>query len=170
MTPEEVFKTALEYENNVTELYIEAVAGTNDVAAKKFFQTMADEEKLHVDFLEAKLAEWMNDEQLEDTELTTVVPDPEIIKKGVEALKKKMSTDRTLAYGPEVAMLKKALKAEEETSNFYRNLVGTLPQELDGIFRRFLEIEDGHRALVEAELDAVEGNSFWFDCQEFGLE
>ena len=81
-----------------------------------------------------------------------------------------MSVDRTESYGPEVAMLKKALRAEEETSAFYRDLADKLPEKLQYVFRRFLEIEDGHRAAVEAELDAVEGNNFWFDVQEFTME
>lgn len=38
------------------------------------------------------------------------------------------------------------------------------------MFRHFLEIEDGHTAIVQAEIDALEGNGFWFDFAEFDLE
>ena len=38
------------------------------------------------------------------------------------------------------------------------------------LFQRFLEIEDGHHAIVQAELDAVQGLGYWFDVQEFKLE
>jgi hypothetical protein len=33
-----------------------------------------------------------------------------------------------------------------------------------------LEIEDGHLAIVQAQLDSVQGMGFWFDVAEFRLE
>ena len=33
-----------------------------------------------------------------------------------------------------------------------------------------LEIEEGHVAIVQAELDSLQGMGFWFDMQEFNLE
>ena len=39
-----------------------------------------------------------------------------------------------------------------------------------GDFGRFLEIEQGHQAIVRAEIDALTGMGFWFDFQEFDLE
>ena len=170
MTPEEAIKTALKYERKVTDLYVEAVNSTNDKGARKFFQLMADEERSHVDFLESKLSEWQDGEDLSSIVIETVLPSPDMVKEGLERLKTTMDSDRSESYGVEVDMLKKALKAEEETSAFYRKLADTLPEKLREVFRRFIEIEDGHRSAVEAELDAVEGNSFWFNVQEFNLE
>jgi hypothetical protein len=40
----------------------------------------------------------------------------------------------------------------------------------DGARRAFLEIEDGHLAIVQAQLDSVQGMGFWFDIAEFRLE
>ena len=34
----------------------------------------------------------------------------------------------------------------------------------------FLGIEQGHQAIVQAEIDALSGLGFWFDFQEFNLE
>ena len=67
-------------------------------------------------------------------------------------------------------MLKDALKLEEEVSEHYRNLVNAVEGDGQAMFRRFLEIEDGHTAIVRAEIDALEGNGFWFDIGEFSLE
>jgi len=36
--------------------------------------------------------------------------------------------------------------------------------------QRFVEIEEGHRAIVQAEIDCVSGLGFWFDTAEFKLE
>jgi hypothetical protein len=38
------------------------------------------------------------------------------------------------------------------------------------MFQRFPEIEDGHNAIVQAELDSVQGLGYWFDVEEFKLE
>ena len=38
------------------------------------------------------------------------------------------------------------------------------------MFRRFVEIEEGHQKIVQAEIDCVSGAGFWFDSMEFKLE
>ena len=38
------------------------------------------------------------------------------------------------------------------------------------LFARFLEIEAGHQAIVEAEISSVKGLGVWFDMDEFRLE
>jgi peptide deformylase len=38
------------------------------------------------------------------------------------------------------------------------------------MFARFLEIEEGHARIVQAEIDTLTGMGFWFDVQEFRLE
>jgi hypothetical protein len=49
-------------------------------------------------------------------------------------------------------------------------MVGELSGERQRLFARFLEIEEGHVAIVQAEIDAVSGSGFWFDMKEFDLE
>ena len=66
-------------------------------------------------------------------------------------------------------MLKKALALEQETSAFYGSLVDELGE--DGkLFARFMEIEEGHLAIVQAELDYLNKTGTFFDFQEFTLE
>ena len=48
--------------------------------------------------------------------------------------------------------------------------VDELPAEARELFRRFLEIEEGHLALVQAQIDFVTGTGYWFDVREFNLE
>ncbi|MFH1865645.1 MAG: hypothetical protein ABIK85_07155 [Candidatus Eisenbacteria bacterium] len=36
--------------------------------------------------------------------------------------------------------------------------------------QRFLEIEEGHLALVQAQIDQATGSGYWFDVREFTLE
>jgi hypothetical protein len=48
-------------------------------------------------------------------------------------------------------------------------MVKELPQEARPLFSRFLEIEEGHLAIVQAQLDLALGTGFWFDSQEFTI-
>lgn len=62
------------------------------------------------------------------------------------------------------------LELERQTSAFYRRLVDTLSEADRGMFSRFLEIEAGHLAIVQAEIDSLNGMGTWFDVMEFSLE
>ena len=66
-------------------------------------------------------------------------------------------------------MLGKALEAERKTSDFYRRMVAELPAEGQKLFERFVAIEDGHLAIVQAEMDSLTGTGAWFDIMEVKL-
>jgi rubrerythrin len=66
-------------------------------------------------------------------------------------------------------MLGKALEAEHKTSSFYKKMVAELPAEGQKLFERFVEIEEGHVAIVQAEMDSVAGTGAWFDVLEVRL-
>ena len=67
-------------------------------------------------------------------------------------------------------ILSRALKAEVETSSFYKNLVNEMTDEGQKMFARFLEIEENHIAVVQAELDYITNTGYWFDFKEFDME
>jgi rubrerythrin len=168
MEVDEAIKTAIEYENKVRDVYAQAVERSTDPKARRVFETLADEEKGHVQFLEHCLDMCLEDGVIEPGELTTVVPSATRIEKGVERLRGKLGAG-TLE-GEEVEMLRRALEVEVETSSFYERMVKVVPEQHRGLFARFLEIEEGHKAIVQAEIDTVTGLGYWFDFQEFDLE
>ncbi len=49
----------------------------------------------------------------------------------------------------------------------YKQMVATLDAEGKSLFERFVEIEEGHLAIVQAEIDMVSGTGYWFDTAEF---
>ena len=49
-------------------------------------------------------------------------------------------------------------------------MVSTLEGDGRALFRRFVEIEEGHQAIVQAEIDSVNGLGVWFDTMELSLE
>jgi len=59
---------------------------------------------------------------------------------------------------------------EGEATAFFKQMVDQLEEEEQKLFARFVEIEAGHEAIVQAEIDALTGLGFWFDYTEFRLE
>jgi rubrerythrin len=167
MKIEEAIKTALDYENKVTDVYTHHADKFKSKIGKKIFKTLGKEEEEHVAYLESKLEEWQKKGKVTVGEMKTVVPDQEIIKKNVKKLKKIAKQE---GVDKEIEYFKKALEMEIKTSNFYRKLVDQLPAGQKELFQRFIEIEEGHEAIVRAEIDAAIGLGYWFDFEEFDLE
>lgn len=167
MTVEEAIKTSLEYENGVRDVYADAVERAEGDAARRFFRLMADEEQHHVAYLEAKLLEWQATGKVTVEGLTTAVPSRGDILRSVAALKERVGEN---AGRVEIQYLEKAHAVERETGAFYRRVVGELPDDARPLFARFVEIENGHLDIVQAQLDMANGTGYWFDVREFNLE
>jgi rubrerythrin len=164
---EEAIKTAVEYEKRVCAVYAEAADASTDAVGKRVFGLLGEEEKNHVAFLEARLADWRAKGKLDAADLETAIPAKHDIENAVAELEGKLEPKEMPA---EAAMLEKARQVELETSEFYKKMVAELAEEGRAFFSRFVEIEEGHLAIVEAELNAVEGSGFYFDMPEFDLE
>ena len=167
MQLEAAITSALEFERRIRDLYVEAVTGTDDPAGKKIFQTLADDEQRHVDYLESRLDEWRQRGRITIEVLESTVPDKMAIQKEAAALQSKMSED---ARGLKQQMLSRALEMEIETSRFYRELVDQVSDAHRAMFARFLEIEDNHVEAVQFELDHLGNTGFWYGFEEFDME
>lgn len=168
MTVEEAINTAIEYETRVRDVYAGAVERTTDPVGKRIFKVLAGEEQHHLEYLQAKLDQWKTTGKVTAEGLKTSIPSKEVIEAGVSRLQTHLSSqDRGVA---ELQILKRALEVESETGNFYKKMVRELAAEGRELFSRFVEIEEGHLAIVQAELDYASGTGFWFDFQEFDLE
>jgi rubrerythrin len=169
MTIEEAIKTALEFERKVHAQYDVEAKNASDVTAKRIFATLAQEEQGHVAYLESRLGEWQKSGRLSPEQLRTVLPSAQRIRAGIGRARAGVRKD-VGGHDAELASLYRALAAEDETSAFYLRMVRELPAEGQSLFSRFLEIEDGHAAIVQAEIDNVKSMGFWFDVKEFDLE
>jgi rubrerythrin len=167
MTLEEAIKTAIEYEEKVTDVYFENAKKFRNPVPRKIFKVLADEERHHVEYLEAKLKEWQETGKVTVKKLETIVPDKSTIDDNVKQLQKDSGKQD---FGDEIEIFKKALKLEVATSNFYKKMVRELPAEDQVLFEQFVEIEEGHEAIVQAEIDSATGLGVWFDFMEFSLE
>lgn len=169
MDLEQAIKTALEFENKVCGTYAEAMEKAEDPVARRVFGTLAREEQGHVEYLEHCLDQWKKEGKLTPETLATAIPSEEQIARGLEEMKSKVEARRD-ASTVEVELLQKAIEAEEATSNYYKQMVGQLDETGQKLFRRFVEIEEGHLAIVKAEMDSVQGLGYWFDMPEWQFQ
>ena len=136
---------------------------------KRVFQVLRDEEKRHLDYLYSRLDEWKNRGELKKEFLETAIPSARAIDEGVAKLREKTAGKGKATLGLEMEMLQRALEVENETGNFYQEMVRTLDAAGQELFRRLGGIEEGHKAIVQAEIDYLSGTGFWFDIQEFRM-
>ncbi len=168
MDLKEALTTAIDYEHKVRDHYAAGAAQILDDQGRKVFETLAREEQGHVDYLESRLAEWRKHGKVESPELPTVLPTADWLEEARKRVER--APEKTIAVQGELDLLKTALELERQTSGFYRQLVETLPGEDRHLFERFLEIEQGHLTIVQAEIDHLNGMGTWFDVMEFDLE
>ena len=168
MDLKEALTTAIGYETKVRDHYAQGADKILDPRGKKMFGTLAREEQGHLAYLESRLDEWHSTGHVSSPELATVIPSAEWLDQARARVAQ--SPAATIAVQGEIELLKIALELERRTSGFYRQLVDTLAPGERPLFARFLEIEQGHLALVQAEIDALAGHGTWFDVMEFRLE
>ena len=169
MKLDQAIRTALEYETGVHRTYMEAMEKTSDGSAKRIFEVLGEEERQHIAYLRSRLDEWQKTGKIQVKKLGTSIPERKTIEKSLEDLRQTIQPKRTRQL-LELELLKKALDAEIKTSDFYKEMVRTLDAEGQEMFRRFVEIEEGHEAIVQAEIDSLSNLGFWFDIPEFRLE
>jgi len=167
MTLAEALKTAIELEERVRDVYLSAVEIAGSEEGRRLFDLMAREEQYHVGHLRQKLAELEKSGEVAADDLRTSLPAGDVIEAEVGKLNAGLSGTVSDA---ERQSLEKALEVEKETSGFYRSMVESLPESERALFARFLEIEEGHLALVQAQLDQASRTGFWFDMREFNFE
>ena len=167
MKIEDAIRTAIDLEIKVRDVYVDAMKKASDATGKKVFGLLAKEEVNHVDFLKEQLNRWVEEGRLSADGLITAIPASKVIRDEVEKLESKLEkSDRR----EEIALLEKARNVEIETSGFYQKMASELTDEGQRFFSRFVDIENGHLSLVQAEIDALSGIGFWFDMPEFDLE
>jgi len=167
MTIELALREALRYETSIRDLYVEAARNAGDGEAASFYRALGKDEASHVAYLERKLGQWKAEGIVSFEALASGRFEPGIIQAAVARAGVPLA-GREL--GGKVEALGRALKAEEETSSFYRGLVVEVPGEASRLFAAFLDIEEGHTRIVRAELDLATRTGHWFDLREFDLE
>ena len=167
MNLETAIRTAIDMEKKIEAVYAEAAHKSDSETGKRVFGLLAKEEASHVAYLASRLEKWTADGSLELERLATDLPTAERIGQLQAAATQKLKEPGTAG---EREMMERALALEVSTSGFYKQMVDELDGEGRALFARFLEIEEGHVKLAQAELDNLEGAGFWFYAPGFPVE
>ncbi|MBL8968568.1 MAG: hypothetical protein JNG85_16300 [Spirochaetaceae bacterium] len=173
MTIESALREAIGCEERIRDQYREAAAAATTPDAKRFFSLLERDEDSHVRYLGHKLVQWKDQGIVDAVGLGSALPDTKRLEAAAAKAGANLSDPGAAAgrmLGGEEEAMRRALKAEEETTAFYRTLVADLPKEARPLFSRFLDIEEGHARIVRAELDLAERTGHWFDARVFDLE
>ncbi len=170
----QAIEAAIGYETRVRDLYLEASRKATDDTGRRVLELLAEEEQGHLDFLEDLRKRWTDSAPPEQGVLPPApkshLPSAERVRKSVERLKELEVGKPAAERRGEIEILKRVLQAELETSSFYKKTVEQLDEDGRRLFEPFIDIEDGHVAIVQAQLDSLTGLGYWFDVQEFDLE
>ncbi|HET8538994.1 MAG TPA: ferritin family protein [Anaeromyxobacter sp.] len=168
MNLQEAIVVAIDFEKKVRDHYLRGAKDIPEPMGRKVFATLGKEEQGHVEYLEHCLAEWKKSGKVPNVPLKTILPKG---ARWIDAERSKLAgKGKRVASKTELEALKVALQHEKDADTFYHKLVRELPAQDRPLFDKFLGIEDGHLALVQAQLDSVQGMGFWFDVAEFRLE
>lgn len=162
-----IFKTALEYENKIRDLYTTAISIIDDERGKTIFKTLAEEEQSHIDFLEQSIETLKISGSLSPEKLETSIPDTENILKNIKSMKIKIP-DHML--GDVKRVLSSALKLEIETTEYYQKAFDDAEGEIKEVLGKFVSIEQRHTDVVGFQLDYASHNGFWFGFPEISME
>ncbi|MFH1739911.1 MAG: hypothetical protein ABIH23_12950 [bacterium] len=168
MDLEKAIRTAIEYETKVRELFEDASSSTNDPVGKRIFHMLAKDEKHHVDYLTDALKEWIRTGKVTYGKLASTLPAKGTIAAAVRELETGLEDHHRSSNT--LAILRKALDAEIETSEFYSKMVDELPDNRRGLFAGILEIEEAHKAFVQVQIDNIMRTGVWLDVWRFQIE
>ena len=167
MTLEEAIKMAIEYETRIHDLYQKAALTVRDPVGQQVLKALGTDELHHLTYLTGRLEIWQETGELIVENLETTLLPLEKIDRNVEELESGFThVDR----GDEKLLLSRALRIEMETSDFYRKMTEEMSDQAQRMFSRFLELENEHVEVVQAELDYLSKSGYWFGFKEFDME
>ncbi len=167
MTIEEALQTAIAYESELRDIYLEAAEAEDDAKGREFFRSLGNDEQCHIDYLNDRLQQWQKTGKISSAKLKSAVAPREVLERQAAEVKSLVKRD---FRGLKSQMLSRALKMEIRTSDFYRQMVDQMPAESRQMFARFVEIENNHIKTIQFELDYLSKTGYWFDIKEFDME
>jgi rubrerythrin len=167
MNSQDIFSTALQYEEKIRDFYRSAATVVDDERGRSIFRALANDEQSHVDFLLYSLEQLKTQQPIDIDRLVISTPTIKQLESGINKLK---ATIPIQMLGDVKSVLGSALKLEKETSAFYRYASNKTEGDINTIFQRFLEIEERHVDVVQIELDHAQHNGVWFNFLEVDLE
>ena len=153
-------ETALEAEKQSLRGYLRLAWETRDSSGKQMFIRLATDEFEHMCLLETWLA----------GQLPGAI-DRSAIERLVPRLSDKSLQIRGTQGQHQLDALNTALELERSAQAFYEEHArDASPGPVRDAFTRLAEMETAHYALIQAEIDNIRQDGFWFGLPEFTLE
>lgn len=152
---------ALKMEKDAIEFYIAAAAKTRYPAGKKMFETVIDDEKRHLEFVDNLIRGL--DIRMEDTHPM------ENIRTVFEEMKDQMM-ERVQATADELEVFKIAMEMEAQGIEFYRKLLSDAETEKEKmLFGRLIREEEQHYDIFANTYNFLLDTGNWFMWEEHGM-
>jgi len=159
--PSAALATALEAEKQSLHVYLRLAWETRDNSGKQMFIRLATDEFEHMRLLETWQAEKGPPAAIERSVIERLIP----------KLSDKSRQIRGTEGQHQLSALNVALDLERSAQTFYEEqarLAQSGPAR--DTFNRLAEMEAAHYALLQAEIDNIQSDGFWFGLAEFSLE
>lgn len=158
--------TAQEAEKESLRDYLHYAWQTRDPNGRQMFIRLAIDEFEHLRLLERQqnalngAGEWQ-----------PVQAEPTMIERLVPRLGATDQRIRGTSGQNDLAALRTALDLEQRAARFYaEQAASNLPPAARAMYDRLAAMENAHAALIQAELDSIQQDGFWFGLSEFTLE
>lgn len=162
----EALKTAYEAEKQGLRTYLNYAKQTEVGAGKDMFIQLALDEVDHMELIEKFSADITEGKSISNID----VPAGRLAKFTPDADKASLNKVEKATMNDQEA-LKVALDHEKNAEEMYEVLA---KEETDPEVKRFFEemaaVEEKHYQIIQAELDYIRQEGFWFDSTEFSLE
>ncbi len=157
----DALEIALKMETDAITFYTEAAGKTNSPAGKKMFQTIAEDEKRHVEMI-SQVIKGLNITHKDVSPMKNV--------KTVFAAMKNEMLQKVEATGDELEAFKIALRMEKEGKEFYeKSLARAKTDKEKALLKRLLEEEEQHYALFSNTYQYLSDTGNWFMWEERGI-
>ncbi len=152
---------AVRMETDAIKFYIEAAGKTSNPVGKKMFQTIAEDEKRHLDII-SKIVKGL------DIHMSDTSP-MKNIKTVFEVMKDEMMS-RVAATNDEMEAFKIAMQMEKEGIEFYKNLLTDIKTEKETLlFQKLIAEEQQHYSIFANTYAFLSDTGNWFMWQEQGI-
>lgn len=159
-------KLAYEAEKEGLRSYLKFAKQTKVSSGKNMFVQLASDEVDHMELIENMISNLSEGQTVEKVEvpkgrLSAFMPDQK--DTSLQPVEKGEIGDQEA--------LKIALSHEQKAIDFYNSEAAKdYSQEVKDFFKKLASVEEKHYQIINAELDFINEDGFWFDTMEFSLE
>ncbi len=162
-----ILHRAIDREKEAVTGYLRLARISRDANAKNVLINLALDEVGHMNKLEAHLAAVLQGKAWvlpkADEEEVAALLTPSAALEDID--------EGTLAKADEIRFLEIAIDKEIKANRFYLDMAQeTRTAEAREMFLSLAKEEDMHAKILQAEIDSIGQNGFWFDMQEFTME